>query len=316
MKKVIIFIIAISLAVIFSGCFDVERNNPFDPDSDLPDSEKMVTVKGFTYRGYSDQILPNVEVTIGGKTTVSDSGGYYSIDLMPGTHNLRATLGGWMEMNYQINVKATATAIATQHEDISMFIWYEYWEAYEPLDIPGLPWAHDGQITGYSWINANYYLELGVNNALDAGDYSSTWAASWPNKPTVINNILIGLRFSNVYIEETYQGFRIEDAMAREIFSVYFFMNELYVNSPMVSSIVASSSITERDIFVEFRVNTNNRKKGIIYFYNRNGELIFVSANVEYDEDFKPDWLFFNIHDWAGGTGVQGTMQVLFIEFF
>ncbi|MCK4667142.1 carboxypeptidase regulatory-like domain-containing protein [Candidatus Dependentiae bacterium] len=318
MKKIITLAIILTLLNFMIGCFDVERNNPFDPDSDLPDSEKMVTVKGFTYRGYSDHILPNVEVTIGGKTTVSDSGGFYSIDLMRGTHNLRASKGGWTTEEYQINVNAKATA--TQYEDISMFIWYEYWEAFNPGEIPEKHWCHNPGIQGYNVINNNDVLQIGIYNESNNMDSTTTWLPYWDNKTTPINNVLIGLRFDSTYYSETSMLFCFEDATSMHIISVEFYSDILYVNSSAGASVIVEdqpNNITNRNIMVEFRVNPSNRTKGTVYFYNHNGDSIFTSADVTFTVDFNPETLRFLIFDaWGAGSGVWGMMQVLFVEFF
>ena len=67
---------------------------------------------------------------------------------------------------------------------------------------------------------------------------------------------------------------------------------------------------------VEVRINTSNRTKGNVYFYDSNGNPIFQQAEVSFSENFNPDILMFDLRDWAAGTGVQGAMQVLFVEFF
>lgn len=121
----------------------MERNNPFDPDSDIPYSEKYVTVKGQVFRGYSDETLNNVEVMIGDQWTMTDSDGSYQLQVKPGTYTLSAARTGWMIEEYEITVSASKNS--SQREDISMFIWYDDFETYNLGFPPPLnnPWYYD-----------------------------------------------------------------------------------------------------------------------------------------------------------------------------
>lgn len=148
MKQKQLFFILITLSLIFlSGCFKVDRNNPFDPDSKLPSSEKYVKVKGHVYRGYSDEVLPNAEIRLGNQWAVSNGSGYYEISTLPGEQQLEISKDGWMTDSYSLNVPITPDY--THREDLNLFIWFEDFDTYTVNATPpqNNPWSYNISVT-------------------------------------------------------------------------------------------------------------------------------------------------------------------------
>ena len=145
-SKYIYGILLIFILAIISGCFNVERNNPYDPDADIPEDQKLskVNLQGTVYRGWSAETIPDTQINLNGRTTYSDTfGNYYFEDLEPGNYTLQVHADGFIDQNYDIQVGSNKNN-TTQTEDISMFIWYEYWEynvGQPPFDPPWNFWV-------------------------------------------------------------------------------------------------------------------------------------------------------------------------------
>ncbi|MCK4667143.1 carboxypeptidase regulatory-like domain-containing protein [Candidatus Dependentiae bacterium] len=311
MKKVLILTIALIFAIILTGCFDVERNNPFDPDSDLPDSEKMVTVKGHTYRGYSDSIIAGVNITIGDKTTVSDSSGYYSIDIMPGTYMLTAANTNWITEQYQITVNS-ARKTSSQQEDISMFLYLDYFDTYTVGDAPTSPWYYDIYTTsgtGHVLIYDTPYNEMNLflDDYYDGNAYVSAWMFPTDVQNVGVENIVIGLLFHKKNNTFTETGFNLMYG-ANEF--LYLSISETAAGNGIIKFIDPSGTtiITslfdkwEEVIYFEVEIYPTNTKLGELWISDNNGILFGSPYNLDFGTNINDVDLinfFINVNDLA-----------------
>lgn len=136
------YIAVLFILILFLGsCFKVERDNPYDPDSNLPYGEKYLTVEGYVFRGTSEEGLANVEINLEDHWAFTDSNGYYKIPAKPGTYTITAYKSGWLKESREIVVSDSKNS--SQHENFSLFIWNEYFDSYQTYNPPPAndPWS-------------------------------------------------------------------------------------------------------------------------------------------------------------------------------
>lgn len=129
-QKQLLYILITLTLMLFTGCFNVERNNPYDPDStdfnkDLVETEVELTIK--VTRGFSQLGLTGatIDITHNGNMIGSygtNSEGELVLNLEPGTYEVGVSKTGWETKYKTINVGNSKTN-ESQEEVIELFIW-------------------------------------------------------------------------------------------------------------------------------------------------------------------------------------------------
>ncbi|MCK4665236.1 carboxypeptidase regulatory-like domain-containing protein [Candidatus Dependentiae bacterium] len=325
MKKVLIFVIVISLAVMFSGCFNVERNNPYDPDADLPTEEKAVTIVGTVYRGWSDFELSGVEITIGGQTTTSDSEGRYELALLPGNYTLKAKKDGFITEEYQINVSASKHS--TQREDISMFIFFEYWD-YTTYQPPGPPWNNDPNPSGVGCSATALVLDVGggyhamnmtIFDDVDGSSFIDVWANGYgqinPN-PANVAVFTCGFEFHSGFANSDFLCGIVDIQNANPFFAIRYDGAHLYYYTETTGPIDTEFIPVLNTIYILEVLVSQDRQNGAIIFYDVNYNPIktilvhFSDRNIE-----TVDFIGFGLYG-NGSTTAQSSISIHFIEVY
>ncbi|MDD3626744.1 MAG: carboxypeptidase-like regulatory domain-containing protein [bacterium] len=337
-KKIITFslIALISiLLILITGCFQVNRNNIFDPDSDEYDPNAVkVTVKGKIFRGWSNITMENVRVEIGDQVDYSDEDGYYEVTLSPGTYTLRASKTGWRTETYNITVEVKKKEEYSQREDISMFIWYEYWD-YSVPSTPPSPWDYNVQHSTSGWSQAriwddassNHFLQLSVDDYSDGMAYASTWLNQVPTPSAdPVYVISVAVVFFPGRQMFTDIGFSLHDYNnATQFFGVYWGKTSegklYYFSDGLAGDVEIFSTFTYVDqlLYFEFYLHPQNTQFMDMFIYTENGSLIFSEMNIYVGTNVSTmDGIDFEIHprDWMWATPQGGVFAVYSVEFF
>ncbi|MDD3626743.1 MAG: carboxypeptidase-like regulatory domain-containing protein [bacterium] len=339
MKKIhgIIILILVSGILLFSGCFKVERNNIFDPDSsDFDPSAIKVKVYGKVFRGWSNQTLDGVRVEIGGQVSYTDEHGNYEVYLNPGRYSLTAQKDGWINEHYNIDVKAKVNEV-TQREDISMFIWYEYWD-YPISSTPPMPWQYQNWHStslayAYSAVGSEpdgtHTMELIVYDPNDGSAYSSVWLdqVTTPAADNVYN-ITLGVVFrSGTKAMYTDTGFELSDFFnTGAFFSMYWGdgpQNALWFITPGYGSkIYLENPFTYYDtlLYFDFSLNKSNGQYMDMHVYDQYGALIYEYLGIYLGplQVKTMDGIRFNVrpHDWNWHIPQDGSFAIYSVEFY
>lgn len=295
MKRVILFVMVIVM-VIITGCFDVERNNPFDPESGelYNNLNKEIILKGKTFRGYSNKEIANVQVDIYQGLTLIDStqtdvNGAYTFRLQPGKYKIEAIKQGWSKTEVIVNysdVRKNETVVIEKTQRINMFVWYENFDSYQNNSIPnGNPWY--SAVSGSGNPDVRYLInpydtnldDIVIKSAVVSGDSGSQadfYVMNLPPTPSgvwsTINTIEVDLVWAFWDLDPKV-GFTLFDEGARPFFDFYLYYDTGYFRLVMeidgvqkISNGVQKAELQDKDFSIKFVIN-QTRTSATLYRY-------------------------------------------------
>lgn len=284
-QVVLIEILLILLCLLFlSGCFKVERNNPYDPFSNNPNlPEGKYKLTGFTLRGNSPIPLTNVEIKIDGQIVNSDSTGEYSVYISKGSHQLSAYKYGWEPKVITVDTEALAGA-SDLVLDIEMYIFTDDFESYANItDFYNSHWTtvHNADSWNFELLTIND--NQGVKEtATDATEGLIQMEVSQPY-PTEGNVKPVGCYLELVFGSNIYnyiQSVFLEDPdYAAPFFMIQNKNGYLYYSSGCQSDVemVAMTTSTWQDKIMcfTFYIDPGNAKQGHLEVTVPTGETIY-----------------------------------------
>jgi hypothetical protein len=289
MKKILILTVAIIFAITLTGCFDVERNNPYDPDGDAS-GEQLVELTGVTYKGNSQNVMANVQIDIGGKTVYSNSSGEYKVQLHPGNYTLTASFNGWLDTQVDVDLTLSkkGTIVKTVTKDIKMFIWHDDFESYSVIANITPPWDQ------YFWSNTlgNAYINLadwssnqGVLLHFDdptAGEARlelNGLPIINPAKPFTFDTVVV---FRSTF-ENSSQNISLFETTSGYFFTLSFDgMNLVYTSqaTPMETLLISNFTNTDQVLLIHFELEPIQGLIGYISIFNYQGNAILNPTPV------------------------------------
>lgn len=298
MRKLILFIIIIG-ALLLSGCFKVDRNNPYDPQNATPEPEgPEVELFGVTLKGKSYMPLGNVEIQIDGKEVFSDpTTGEYTIKVSQGVHELVANKSGWAVRRMTIDTTRKAGPTPIQYQDIDMYIWGDDYESYTIInDYFNSDWVSDssGNYSSFSLYtyNNNQGIQMEFND-LNGGHCQSMIEYPYPTgaiKPTgVYFKIIFGAGIVNCR-----QGFFLFNSTLGGYFATVKEKNNiLYYSTTIImdTEIIDITGLKGIPLTFIFYIDPNDGTQGELYIFDENNNPVgganplYLSLTISTDID-------------------------------
>ncbi len=325
MKKILILTVAIIFAITLTGCFDVERNNPYDPDGDAS-GEQLVELTGVTYKGNSQDVMANVKIEIGGKTVYSNSLGEYKVQLQPGNYTLTASFNGWLDTQFDVDltVSKKGTIVKTVTEDVKMFIWHDDFESYSLLVDITPPWDpyFSSNTLGNAYINlADWNTNQGILLHYD-DPISGEARLELDNIPTI--NPATTTCFDTVVVFKSGMEKSNQNICLFETTHGYFFtlgfdgMNLVYSSFaiPLETLLISNFTNTDQVLLVHFELEPIAKLTGYISIFNYQGNAILNPTPVTLSADPIPEieGCEFVIYTW--GSPAKADFLVLETWFY